>query len=204
MTINNITTLLPLMNFDDEDEFYHLQIIKRKKENPELGSNAYVVKTYYLQHEQYLLDKMPEIISLCDLHNARAYLNLSPRSFEKTAFNALKKLSDCIMNRDYKAVRKSYESVAGSHGNGKRKKWVVDVDYTEEGFNKEYETKYNAIEKLVLEAQEEAQQTPIAIYVPTKNGAHIITNPFDVRKIKVAFPDVDLHKNNPTILYMKG
>lgn len=46
--INNLELILPLLEFLSEDDFYHLQIIKRKKEHPELGSNSYVVKTYYI------------------------------------------------------------------------------------------------------------------------------------------------------------
>lgn len=193
--INNIEILIPLMRFEDPDEYYHLQILKRKKENPELGSNSYVVKTYYVQNEQYLRDKMDEIAQLCDFHNARAYINLSPRSFERIAFHTLKKVTDIIMNRDYKSVRKAYESVSGEYGNGKRKKWVVDID----SFDREY---IERVKSDVLAFQVDAKQVPIAVEIPTKNGLHLITNPFDVRKIKSVYPELDLHKNNPTILYM--
>jgi hypothetical protein len=204
MTINNINILLPLMQFDNPDEFYHVQILKRKKENPELGSNSYVVKTYYVSSEQYLIDKMPEIINLCDFNNARAYLNLSPRSFEKTAFNTMKKVCDCIMNKDYKSVRKAYESVAGGHGNGKRKKWLIDFDYINPkvGISSEEIIKFNIIKKMVIQLQFEANQEPFTLTVPTKNGVHIITNPFNVQKFKEKYPELIVHKNNPTILAM--
>ena len=202
--INNINILLPIMKFEDPDEFYHLQILKRKKENPELGSNSYVVKTYYVQTAEYLQDKMPEIINICDFNNARAYLNLSPRSFERIAFQNMKKLSDIIMNKDYKSARKAYESVAGEYGNGKRKKWVIDFDWVDPSIGRTADDTIKVIEmvNLVVELQEIAKQEPIAIEVPTKNGIHIITNPFNVMTFKNKFPDIDLHKNNPTILYM--
>lgn len=194
--INNFELIKPLLVFDSSDDFYHLQVLKRKKENPDLGSNSYVVKTYYIYSIEYLEKKLPEIISLCEFHNARAYINLSPRSFERIAFQMLKKVTDIIMNKDYKSVRNAYESVAGEFGNGKHKKWIVDVD----SFDEDYIEK---IRKHLIEFQFQSQENkePIAIRIPTKNGVHFITKPFDVRLIKLTFPELDIHRNNPTILY---
>lgn len=36
--INNLNQIKELLNFESEDVFYHLQVLKRKKEHPELGS----------------------------------------------------------------------------------------------------------------------------------------------------------------------
>jgi type II secretory pathway component PulL len=117
--INNVLILASLLTFESEDDFYHLQILKRKKEHPELGSNSYVVKTYYISSLKYLGNKMPEIQQLCQFHNARAYINLNVRSYEKLAFQMLKKVTDQIMNRDFRSVRKAYESVSGEYGTGR-------------------------------------------------------------------------------------
>ena len=46
--IDNFELIKSLLKFESPDDFYHLQILKRKKENPELGSNSRVVKTYYV------------------------------------------------------------------------------------------------------------------------------------------------------------
>ena len=100
--INNFEQIKNLLHFENEDIFYHLQILKRKKENPEIGRNSYLIKTYYVTSNEYLDKVKDEIINLCDFNKARAYINLNPRSFEKTAFNTLKKISDIIMNKDYK------------------------------------------------------------------------------------------------------
>lgn len=37
--------------------------------------------------------------------------------------------------------------------------------------------------------------------IPTKNGYHIVTRPFRCDEFFNHFPDVDIHKDNPTILY---
>ena len=113
--IDNTELIKSLLQFNSEDEFYHLQIIKRKKEHSELGSNSCVVKTYYISSIEYLDRNISEIKALCDHHNARACINLNRRSFEKIAYQMLMKITGQIMNRDFKSVRKSYESVCGIH-----------------------------------------------------------------------------------------
>ncbi len=185
--MNNIQLIAPLLDFPNEDTFYHLQIIKRKKEHPELGSNSYIVKTYYVSSLEYLDLKMSEIINLCDYHNARAMINLNKRSFEKLAYQMLKKVTDCILVKDFKSVRKAYESVCGSFSNETNKKWIVDVD-TKEDYYLVDVIKYLQLEKVNILA-----------VIPTKNGFHLITNPFDTSRIHVS---EDIHKNNPTLLYM--
>ncbi len=126
--VNNLELIKPLLKFPDEDTCYHLQVLMRKKENPQLGSNSYCVKTYYVSSLDYLDKKMPEIIALCTLHNARACINLNRRSYEKLAYQLLKKVTDQIMSKDFKSARKAYESVAGTYADEPNKKWIIDVD----------------------------------------------------------------------------
>jgi hypothetical protein len=33
--VDNFEKIIPLLKFDSEDDFYHLQILMRKKENPQ-------------------------------------------------------------------------------------------------------------------------------------------------------------------------
>jgi hypothetical protein len=191
--INNIEIVKLLLDFQSEDDFYHLQILKRKKEHPELGSNSYVVKTYYISSLDYLQKKFPEIQHLCEFHNARAYINLNVRSFERTAFQTLKKVTDQIMNRDFKSVRKAYESVCGEFGTGRDKRWILDIDDNTAG------------DEFWLEMCEfletiEPIGKKLLAKIPTKNGYHLITTPFNVEKFKQLCQHIDLHKNNPTLL----
>ena len=183
------------LKFDSEDDFYHLQILKRKKEHPELGSNSYVVKTYYIRSLEYLDLKFPEMKALCEFHNARAYINLNVRSFEKLAFQALKKVTDQIMNKDFKSVRKAYESVAGACGTGKNKTWVVDIDYANPT-----NTQYKELKDYIN--QEIPESGGVLAEIPTKNGIHLITSPFRLDTFMEKFPGIDVHKNNPTVLFI--
>ena len=38
--------------------------------------------------------------------------------------------------------------------------------------------------------------------IPTKNGLHLICRPFNSAKFCHKYPEVDVHKDNPTILFV--
>lgn len=189
--INNLNIIKEILKFESEDDFYHLQILKRKKENPDIGSNSVVIKTYYITSVDHLEKVMPEIIELCNFHNARGCINLNVRSFERAAFHTLKKISDIIMNRDYKSVRSAFDSVCGEYGTGKDKSWVLDLD------EKNPEKAGSIIEH--IGNLEPVGEKYIAL-LETKNGYHIISKPFNLSKFD--YSDIEIHKNNPTLLYI--
>lgn len=191
--VNNISKIQNLLQFNSEDDFYHLQIIKRKKEHKELGSNSMIIKTYYIKSLDHLDKIAPEMISLCDFHNARGCINLNKRSFEKVAFHCLRKLTDQIMNKDFKSAKDAYNSVCGSHSNENEKKWIIDFDEKDfmSGFRLEQiKDSIVSFGGKVLEILE------------TKNGFHIITNSFRLDLFKKEYPELEIHKDNPTILYI--
>ena len=194
---NNFELIKSLLNFETADDFYHLQILKRKKENPEIGSNSYVVKTYYIQSVSHLEKVMPEVVNLCDFNNARACINLNRRSFEKIGFHTLKKVTDQIMNRDFPSIRKAYESVCGSFPNESKRRWIIDIDVNDQ----------EVVDKIarVINAIEPAENRQVAT-IPTKNGYHLITSPFNVvefnKYVSLQGDVPDIHKDNPTILFV--
>lgn len=191
MEINNLNSILKLLEFPCEHTFYHLQILKRRKENPELNRNSTVIKTYYITSHEYLENKMEEIIEICKFFNARAYINLNPRNFEKIAYHNLKKITDCILNKDFKSIRKSYESVCGNFG--QTNYWIIDVDV------KDFD------QVLILANQinkcKSKYDVNVVTYIETINGWHIIVRPFDIRDLPTLPIQFDIQKNNPTILY---
>lgn len=200
--VNNFEQIKKMLTFASEDDFYHLQIIKRKKEHPELGSNSYVVKTYYISSVEYLELKKDEIINLCDFHNARACINLNRRSFEKIAFHAMQKIANQLMNRDFRSVRKCYESVCGANSNEPNKKWIIDIDDVSIDAMAHAPMVQRLVNR-VKELQGMAEGQPFLEAVRTKSGFHLIASPFRLDIFKSEFPTIDVHKDNPTILYIK-
>jgi len=191
--MNNFGLIVPLLRFDSDDDFYFVQLHMRKKEHIELGSKSYVIKSYYITSIEHLEERMEEMIKICDMFDARAYINLNRRSFEKLTYQLLKKLSDKILNKDFATICRAYNSVCGEFSNEPNKKWVVDIDGDSglspiiDAINNCNPTGYNKIFGII----------------PTKNGQHIISQPFNIEEFKKSYPNIDIQKNNPTLLYFK-
>ena len=107
--------------------FYHLQIIKRNKDHASMRGNNRTIKQYYVEDADYLLKHREEIISLCEMFGARAYINLSPKSYEAVTKECLLKYALIIKTNDYKKPYKLWSSASGSV-KGLYPRWVVDID----------------------------------------------------------------------------
>lgn len=190
--IDNFEKIKSLICFNSPDDFYFMQILKRRKENPNLHSNSYVVKTYFFKKMEEFDFYRDEIINLCEFHNARAYINLNKRSFEKVGFKMLSELSDKIYNKDYKGIRKLYNSVVGKYSSDKNKKWIIDIDEKNLELNKEIIDYINNIHP---------SDNRYIDTIETKNGYHLIVKPFNPQSFKQDFA-IEFHKDNPTILYI--
>lgn len=199
--IDNFEQIKGLLEFDNADVFYFLQILKRKKEHPELGSNSYVVKTYFIKRLEELDFYRGEIEVLCNYHNARAYINLNKRSFERTAFHNLKKVTDIIMNKDFKAARKAYASVCGEYAADTDKKWIIDLDQ-EQMDDIEFMDLIGGVANEISHIEPNISEHKVIAQIQTKNGVHLISRPFNLQKFKEIFPSIDVHKQNPTLLYV--
>lgn len=197
--IDNINLILPLLKFESKDDFYYLQILQRKKENAELSSNSRIIKNYYITSEQYLLDRYDEIKKLCEVFNARAMIRLNKRSFEKVGFKCMTNLANTMMNKEYSFLKASYDRACGLGHNDSEKKWILDVDNLDISIDEG---------KLSLEliSQEINLIVPIENkileIIPSKKGVHFITKTFNLEIFKSKYPEIEIHKDNPTNLYI--
>lgn len=197
---DNFRQIKKLLNFESKDDFYFLQLIIRKKENPELGSNNRVIRSYFVKSKEALDSYEKEIKLLCNATNSRAYINLNKRSLEKMALRTMKNVCDHMMNKDFEHVHRSYTAVCGEYSDDNDKTFVLDIDKTKDG---QYEHDIEAIVKFIdSECEPFDKGTKYRTIIPTKNGVHLIVKPFNLQKFSVQFPDISVHKNNPTILYV--
>ena len=205
MEVDNLELVLPLLKFESEDDFYLLQILQRKKENPQLGSNSRVIKNYYISSEKYLLERYSEIKTLCQVFNARASLRLNKRSYEKVGFQTLENVANTMKNKDFKFLNKSYDRACGLVHNDKVKKWIIDVDKDDLIWLPQ-----------IIDAIQPCRPlgNKILTQIPSLSGVHLITTPFDVSEFRVNFKkeleaysmeyrEIDIHKDNPVNLYIK-
>jgi hypothetical protein len=204
--VNNIIKIRTMLSFADKDDFYFVQVLKRRKDNPDLSRDMIIINNYYIESmEQY--DKItPQMIKICDAENARAYFRLNKRNYKHLSYHMLKRVVEVISSGAYKSLKGSFDSVTGEHHNDKNKTWVVDVDYKdfEQNVSLTTSTDEGILDKLcpLLEKlQKEAKRNPLLEILPTKNGLHIITRPFNLQVFRKDYPKMDVHRDNPTILY---
>ncbi len=193
--IDNINLILPLLSFDSKDDFYYLQILQRKKENSQLGSNSRVIKNYYIKSQQHLLDRYDEIKKLCKVFNARAMIRLNKRSFEKVGFKTMENLAHTMMNKEYSFLNKSYDRACGLGHNDSEKKWILDID------GKISDNDLMQLAKYIISC-EPIRNRDILQTIPSKNGIHLICLPFNLQEFKNYYPNIEIHKDNPTNLYI--
>lgn len=191
--IDYIGLLADFLEFRDEDDFYFLQILQRKKENSHLGSNSRVIKNYFIGSQEYLLDREKEIKGLCDQFNARAMLRLNRRSYYKTAFHALQIMADKMANKSFDTANKAYVTACGRYNNEPDKKWIIDVDTAD--------IDPDELRKVINNVSPHVGHKTY-FELKTKNGYHLITKPFNITEFNKFQLDVSIQKDNPVNMYI--
>ena len=192
--INNLEEIKHFLNFDSEDEFYYLPIIRRRKDNPHLKGNHNVIAHYYIRSIEDLDRLMEEIIGICDGTNARAYLYLNRRSFKRCFKEYNYKAAKQELNDHTPIVSQTYHSVVGKFSSEENKTWVVDIDGVEVGDGV-------IISDFLDSIYPRGVRKTQAVF-KTKNGFHLITKGFNLAEFKKRYPDIDVHKDGPTVLYV--
>lgn len=192
---NNFSIIRPLIKFTEPGDFYFLQILKRRKDNPGQTGDVIVIDNYFIYSLETFDSLEERIIDQCERNNARAYIRLNRRNAKKVAMSALKKTVDYIASEDYRAVKNAYISACGDTHSDSEKKWIVDCDNLTESELEPIKTFIDQIPPI--------SGTKIYTQLATRNGWHLITKPFNVMTFKARYPNIDLHKDNPTILYCK-
>ena len=182
---------------DNNNEFYMLQIMRRTKDQKGYDGKRKqsIVKSYFISSPEYLEKKRDEIISLCEMFNARAYINLNKKSYKQVTLKALEILAGKIAHEDY-AIKTLFESAAGQTGacDG-LKTWLVDFDSKDLD---ELERVKNIIESVEPKGVDKIIET-----VPTRHGYHLITRPFNKKVFNELYNEsINIHDNNPTVVYM--
>ena len=199
--IDNFELIKPLLKFPNDDIYYHLQILRRGKDHPELPAANRVIKAYFICSLEGLDYVEDEVKKLCKFFEARAYINLTPKSIKKTTMLQIKYLAQRAYEGDFKKIWKSWNTCAGEI-KGEEPRWVVDID------NCDFRKGLDEIEDFIdykcdpkIDPINVGFDTKIIADIPTKSGYHLITISFNLQQFKKEYPDIDVHRNNPTLLY---
>lgn len=207
--IDNSELCKKLITFThDDNKFCHCQIVQRAKDHPEKKVGEHAIKTYFVRSAEHLEQLMPEIKLICDFYKARAYINLSPKSFEKMQKELLIRYANNVSKNIIQNPRRVLNSVAGEiHGDPKI--WLVDIDdmslleNIKDAIVKIYEGMYRKHNASEGTSQNFFPEANFLAEVPTVQGCHLLCCPFNLMAFHQEFPDVMVHKNSMgTLLYM--
>lgn len=193
--IDNIKEIKELLNFSDKNDFYMLYVFKRKKDQPEGERDNHqsvrTIKTYCIDSIEHLDKRYDEIKQLCEMFKARAYIHVQKQNHDDVSLEMMMSLAERIKN-GVKNQKGLFDSVVGQIKT-QEKRWIVDVDTTDKKFLRD-------ITMDLMEIQPVGDK--IEKVIKTKNGFHLITCKFNVMEFKRLYPDVDIQKKNPTLLYL--
>ena len=205
--INNMKLILPHFYFNEgNDMFMHCQIVQRAKDHKGEKVREGALKTYFIRSREHLERLMPEIILLCEHYGARAYINIAGKDFDRLQKLMLVKLASDIHLGNIRNPRKCLNSAAGEL-KSRDPLWIVDIDdisIKQEVYDWIYNwflEEYNKGPATLMPKSYFAKDS-IKAEIPTVQGCHLITMPFDLRKFSEVFPNIDVHKNSMgTLLY---
>jgi len=192
--VDNFNLIKSFLDFSEKDTFYFLQIIQRKKDGNDNIKDNIIIKDFFIKSIKHFEDIYPQIKFYCDTFNARAYIRLNKVFYDKVAFETLCLISEMLKTGNTQSVKSAYTTACGRKCYDKDKKWIIDIDDIGVDIDDIYNVINNSMSKNV--------GYNILGKIPTKNGFHLITIPFDCREFKNKYSDIDIHKNNPTILYV--
>ena len=192
--IDNIKIIKQLLNFEDENDFYMLYIFKRKKDQPEgekdNRQSVRTIRSYCISSLEQLEKKYEEIKLLCETFKAGAYIHVQKQNHKDVALEMLVELANRIKSGVHKQ-QNLFDSVVGKLKT-QEKRWIIDVD--------DKDTKeLIRIAEVIHNTRPEGDK--LEAWVPTKNGYHLITKRFNVEMFQSVYPNIDIQKKNPTLLY---
>ena len=210
--VDNFELIKPLLSFDKHGDFYFLQILQRKKDGcnvPNSSDNQRrLVKDYHITSTEKLDSLRDEIIASCNETGARAYIRLNKRNYRTVSMAfAEETLMKARTNQEFGNTFNEINSVIGRYpepGKG-NKTWIVDID------NTNVDSKIvKDIKDIIVNYCQPFDVEKIVAVIPTKSGVHLITRPFNQETFNRMFShvkmsnenEVDIKKDNPTVLYV--
>lgn len=194
--IDNLELIKPLLNFSDPEDFYMLYVLKRKKDQPEGERDNHqsvrTIKSYCIGSIEHLEKRYEEIKQLCEMFKARAYIHVQKQNHKDVSLNMLAIFAERIRDGANKQ-QGLFDSVVGQIKT-QEKRWVVDIDIKEKSFIEEVATFINV--------KCEPIRDKINGIIPTKNGYHLITGRFDTKTFSEQYPEIQIQKKNPTLLFL--
>lgn len=199
--IDNFDLFRSIMKFNSSDEFYFIQILIRGKDGhtkPGVNGNNKnrLIKIYTIKSVEHLTKVEQEIKAICKAVNGRAYIHPTKRSFREVANEMFKTFTETYISQNDIGLKGCYSTACGKSYISKDKKYIVDLDGDDV-------YKLNKIVEFIENECEPIGTLKLQYIVPTAHGKHLICKAFNTAKFGIQYPSIDVHKNNPTLLYFE-
>ena len=177
------------------DNVFEIQVLRRGKDHPGLPASNYSFKNYYVDSLESYDRYEDEIKKCCKMFGLRAYVSVNVKSKEKLQLQCLKIIADNLsmgeLKKPWKIFYKAFGNTVCKDG-----RWIVDIDdlYIKD-----------AIIDVIKKCQSK-YANPVIMEVPTKNGVHIITHPFNLADYDkycrmLSIEKAEVKKNHITLLF---
>jgi hypothetical protein len=146
-----------------------------------------------------------EIKQLCEVFKARAYIHVVKQNHMDVSLSMISEIVTRIQSGQINQ-KNVFDSVVGQIKT-QEKRWIVDVDDKEVSPLMIAHIEYECTP--ITEIKFDDAGIPIGYeigpkieaIIPTKNGHHLITKRFNTQTFKEKYPEIDIQKKNPTLLY---
>lgn len=169
---------------------HHVQVIQRSKDGHDKSIRQ--LAEWFIHSYDNLSFLYDGIKLLCDKYNARAYINLNPKLDEAVMWRLMKILTERLSSKNlgnpFNMMSSAHDQLPGFSS----KYWVVDID-----------DPFVDMERLtndINNCQSGRTGNNVIDTIPTKNGVHMITVPFNLSQLTLPV-GVDVKKDGLTLLY---
>lgn len=169
----------------DGDTFIYTEMLDRGQRKGNNGQR--LLKTFYHRSVEEFWEQWPTIQKLCDMSKVRACTRLAPRSYKKVGREFTRLVVETALTENWAGMKSLYNRACGI-ASPLTKLWLWDVD--EMGLRA-----YSLLATL-------KDRDVLVESIPSKKGVHYITKPFNAQVVQELYPDVQVHKDNPTNLYI--
>ena len=203
----------------EEGDFFFVQILKRRKENPELKKDVSLIANYFLYAIEEFSSLEEDIIQICKENNARAYIRLNKRNDKKIALQTLKIAIDDIMAGTFKSKFDETLPETEPYRSLELIKLIADsitiknfypVNFAHLSACGQFAS--DPVKKWLIDLDDKSMLdevrdflntiTTVMETIPTKNGYHLITPGFNPNLFTTKYKDIVMQKDSPTILYL--
>lgn len=216
--VDNFKIIRSMLKFENPGDCYYVQLLRRQSDDPKIGGvpdpayhgnmHSRSIKDYFISSLEHFDEVEKEIKMICEVFNVRAYIRLNKRTFKDISMVIFKHITEEICSGEtFASPFHLVARAAGrANGAGKSKTWIVDIDA-------EFVPYKQAVREMI-EKCEPFQSANDIVEIQTKNGFHLIAKPFNTSRMdelwqsfcsenNINLPRFDIHKDNPTILYVK-